>query len=244
MIEFLFLYFQPNETVVGSVDDVVDVRYPVKNDIVVDMEALILVLEDVFRQLSVSPKGSSVMVGLTANTPPEVREQVIKTFYEHFDCGSLFVAINEVLAMYARGLTDGLAVLCRDGSTTFAPNLDGFAVKEACVTADSKCTLTEALCHSINNCREQRGDDKTTKVVRNIIICGENRETVDIDSIRTCATSSSPGGSEVNVELSNNDHVCWIGGSILCAIETYKPLPVLKSDFETKGMQYALEKMA
>ena len=238
------MYLQPSITVVGSVDDLVDVRYPVKNDIVVDMEALILVLEHAFKQLSISPQGRSLLVGVTVNTPQEVREQIIRTFYEHFECGSLFVAINEVLAMYANGLMDGFAILCRSGLTTCAPNLEGFAVKGACNTVESNLNLGDALCKSIKECQSQKGDEKTILVVKNIVVCGENGKSVDIDSIRTAATSTSPTDAVVNVKLSETEHVCWIGGSLLGALDQYSPLPVPKTDFETKGMKYTLEKMA
>ena len=55
-------------------------------------------------------------------------------------------------------------------------------------------------------------------IVKNIIVCGENWKSVDIDAIRVSVASVLPLGTAVNVKLSEIENVCWIGGSLLGAL--------------------------
>lgn len=86
--------------------------------------------------LKVDPKDCFVLLTDAPTNEVENREKMTETFFEKFDTAGIYIANQAALAMYSAGRMTGLVLDCGYGLTCAAPVYEGYAIKDAILTAN------------------------------------------------------------------------------------------------------------
>lgn len=73
------------------------------------------------------------MIGESATASPKQRTEMLELMFETFECPSLFLAPNPMLAAFAAGRQSALVVDCGGGGTSVCPVLDGYVLRKPTV---------------------------------------------------------------------------------------------------------------
>lgn len=82
-------------------------------------------------ELRVSPDEHPVMMTEAPLNPKPNREKMMEIMFEKFSVPQFYLAIQQVLALYASGRTTGLVVDSGDAVTQTVPIYEGFALSHA-----------------------------------------------------------------------------------------------------------------
>ncbi|KAH3762340.1 actin beta/gamma 1 [Pelomyxa schiedti] len=145
----------------------VTLRYPMEHGIVTNWEDMAQIWHHTFyNELRVSPQEQPILlteapIGAKAN-----REKMTQIMFEQFRTPAVYVSLQQVLALYASGITTGIVVDSGDGVTRSVPIYEGYALPQAIIRQDfAGRDLTDYLVRLLAN----RGFSFTTPVDRDII---------------------------------------------------------------------------
>ncbi|ELU40020.1 actin-related protein Arp2 [Rhizoctonia solani AG-1 IA] len=112
-----------------AVRSYLQITHPMEHGIVKDWDDMKHLWDYTFDQkLRVDPAGRKILLTEPPMNPKRNRERMAQVMFEEYGFGSVYVAIQAVLTLYAQGLTTGVVVDSGDGVTHIVPVYDGFAL--------------------------------------------------------------------------------------------------------------------
>lgn len=76
-------------------------------------------------KLNVDPKACKILLTEPPMYPMPTREKTIEIMFEDYQFEGVYIGLQPVLTLYARGLMTGVVIDCGDGSTYISPVYDG-----------------------------------------------------------------------------------------------------------------------
>eukprot|EP01084_Bolivina_argentea_P274662 468210_1 len=119
-------------------------KRPVQNGIIKDFDSMKCIWNYMFNhQLRVDSEQNSVLLTEAPLNPRANREKITEIMFDTFNVKSLYIAVGEVLALYASGRTTGIVLSSGDKTTNVVPIYEGHymhhAVERSTLAGDS-CT--------------------------------------------------------------------------------------------------------
>ena len=109
---------------------------PIERSVISNWEDIEILWKDAFEKvLKADPKESFVLLTDSPSNMAENREKITEKIFEKFDAAGLYIANQSALTMYSVGRMTGLVLDCGYGTTYAAPVYEGYAVKDAMLTA-------------------------------------------------------------------------------------------------------------
>jgi len=96
-------------------------KYPIVRGIVIDWEAMIILLQNTFEQLNVKSDEYPILLTESAFNPEVKREEMIKIMFEYFNVPCVYIAKQPVLDLYALGQDTGIVVNSGYSVTNIVP---------------------------------------------------------------------------------------------------------------------------
>ncbi|GMM29734.1 actin-related protein 2 [Martiniozyma asiatica (nom. inval.)] len=98
------------------------INYPMENGIIKDWEDMEHLWDYAFNErMNISTQNKKVLLTEPPMNPLKNREKMCDVMFEKYQFGSVYVAIQAVLALYAQGLSSGVVVDSGDGVTHIVP---------------------------------------------------------------------------------------------------------------------------
>ncbi|KAF9112566.1 actin [Mortierella sp. AM989] len=153
-----------------NLDMDLNIEYPSERGIITDWDAMEKVWQHAFyHELHVAPEEHPVLLTDVPGSPKENREMMAQVMFEIFDVPEFYVAIRSVLSLYASGRTTGIVLDSTDSFTHTVPIYEGFAIPEACLSADyAGCDLTNYLAKMLREHEYVFDTAAKRKIVRDI----------------------------------------------------------------------------
>jgi actin-related protein len=82
-----------------------------------------------YSELKIAPEEHNILLSDSPFTTREDREKILETMFETFNCASIYIEAQSVLAAYSVGKSTGISVDCGHSSLNFAPIYEGFLQK-------------------------------------------------------------------------------------------------------------------
>lgn len=112
------------------------INRPIERGVISNWEDTEILWKNVFETvLKVDPKECFVLLTDTPTNEVENREKMTQTLFEKFDPAAIYIANQAALSMYSAGRMTGLVLDCGYGMTYAAPVYEGYAIKDAILTA-------------------------------------------------------------------------------------------------------------
>ncbi|XP_078367555.1 actin-related protein 2-like isoform X2 [Oculina patagonica] len=110
----------------------VELSYPVNDGIVQNWDDMMHLWDYTFgvTKLNIEPRTCNIFLSEPPMYPMSKRERIIEIMFENYQFDGVYIAIQAVLAMYARGLLTGVVIDCGHGSSHISPVRDGFLVPD------------------------------------------------------------------------------------------------------------------
>lgn len=108
---------------------ILDISYPIENGVIQNWDDMTRLWDYTFRtklKLDNGLGGERILLTEAPMNPKKNRERMAEIMFEHFGFGSIYVAIQAVLTLYAQGLQTGVVVDSGDGVTHIVPVYEGF----------------------------------------------------------------------------------------------------------------------
>ena len=146
---------------------ILSINYPIEQGIVTHWENMEKIWHHTFYdQLRVAPEEYSLLLTEPPLNPKRNREKMCQIMFENFKVGSMYIAIQAVLSLYAAGRTNGIVLDSGDGVTHAVPIYEGFAPSNAIIRLDlAGRDLTDYLMKLL----KERGHCFTTSAEREIV---------------------------------------------------------------------------
>lgn len=112
------------------------INRPIERSVVSNWDDAEILWKNAFENvLKVDPKDCLVLLTDSPTNEVENREKMVETFFEKFDMAGIYIANQAALSMYSAGRMTGLVLDCGYGTTFAAPVYEGYAIKDAILTA-------------------------------------------------------------------------------------------------------------
>jgi actin-related protein 2 len=109
-----------------------DITTPVKNGVVQKRDEMCLLWDYAFSsKLGIDPREHTLSLSEAPITSDKAREELFQIMFEKFGFQAIQATAQGVLALYAAGVTTGVAVDAGEGVTHCTPIYDGYAIKKA-----------------------------------------------------------------------------------------------------------------
>jgi actin-related protein len=126
---------------------ILTLKYPIEQGIATNWEDMERIWQHSFyNELSIAPEEHPILLTETSFNPKVNREKTCQIMFEEFNCPTMFLANQSVLALYASGHHTGLLIDSGDGGTHSVPIYEGYAIQHAIQRLDlSGRDLTDRL---------------------------------------------------------------------------------------------------
>ena len=112
------------------------INRPIERSIITNWADIEILWRNAFENvLKVDPKECFVLLTDSPTNEVENREKMVETMFEKFDPAGIYIANQAALSMYSAGRMTGLVLDCGYGTTFAAPVYEGYAIKDAILTA-------------------------------------------------------------------------------------------------------------
>jgi len=117
--------------------DTVSLKYPIEHGIVTNWEYMELIWSHTFTGLGVTtPRNHPVLLTERPIGPKAGREKMTEIMFETFEVPAMYVAIQQVLSLYASNRTMGIILDSGEGITQAVPIYEGYALPQGIVRLD------------------------------------------------------------------------------------------------------------
>jgi actin-related protein len=117
---------------VTSKEGVLDLSRPIIDGQIVNMPDMEKMWHHgFFNELQMTPEDSPILLTETPGNSKKNREDLIQVMFEKFNVSSFYLALQQVLALYASGKTTGVVLDSGYSLTSTVPIYEGFALSHA-----------------------------------------------------------------------------------------------------------------
>uniref|UniRef100_A0A7S1MSF0 Actin-related protein 2 n=1 Tax=Neobodo designis TaxID=312471 RepID=A0A7S1MSF0_NEODS len=117
---------------VRAVRHLLHITTPVRNGVVKNRDDMCLLWDHAFSsQMKIDPREHTLSLSEAPITSDRAREELFQIMFEKFGFQAIQATAQGVLALYAAGVTTGVAVDSGEGVTHCTPIYDGYAIKKA-----------------------------------------------------------------------------------------------------------------
>ena len=132
---------------VQSMKEILNLNYPIERGVVIDWENMEKIWNHSFyNELQVSPEEYAVLLSVAPLISNSNREKMIQIMFESFNTPAMFIAIQEVLSLFASGRTTGIVLGSGDGVSHIVPIEEGYVLPHGVLRLDlAGCDLNDYL---------------------------------------------------------------------------------------------------
>ena len=133
-VKGIFVGDEKKESIIGSEADkkfgILDISYPIQGGKIVNWNEMERIWTNTFySELKIAPEEHNILLSESPFTTRQDREKTLETMFETFNCASVYIEAQSVLAAYSVGKSTGISVDCGHSSLNFAPMYEGFLLK-------------------------------------------------------------------------------------------------------------------
>ena len=133
-VKGIFVGDEKKESIIGSEAEkkfgILDISYPIQGGKIVNWNEMERIWTNTFySELKIAPEEHNILLSESPFTSREDREKTLETMFETFNCASVYIEAQSVLAAYSVGKSTGISVDCGHTSLNFAPVYEGFLIK-------------------------------------------------------------------------------------------------------------------
>ena len=133
-VKGIFVGDEKKESIIGSEAEkkfgILDISYPIQGGKIVNWNEMERIWTNTFySELKIAPEEHNILLSESPFTTREDREKTLETMFETFNCASVYIEAQSVLAAYSVGKSTGISVDCGHTSLNFAPVYEGFLIK-------------------------------------------------------------------------------------------------------------------
>lgn len=112
------------------------INRPIERSVIMNWDDVEILWRNVFENvLEVNPKECFVLLTDSPTNEVENREKMVENMFEKFDPAGIYIANQAALSMYSAGRMTGLVLDCGYGTSFSAPVYEGYAIKDATISA-------------------------------------------------------------------------------------------------------------
>ncbi|KAJ5071659.1 actin-11 [Anaeramoeba ignava] len=116
---------------------ILTLKYPIERGIITNWDDMEKIWHHTFyNELRVAPEEHQVLLTEVPLNPKENREKMTQIMFETFNTPGIYVAIQEVLSLYASGRTTGIVVETGDGVSYIVPIYEGYDLPNSTIRID------------------------------------------------------------------------------------------------------------
>ena len=113
------------------------INRPIERSVIVNWDDVEILWRNAFENvLKVDPKECFVLLTDSPTNDVENRDKMIENMFEKFSPAGIYIANQAALSMYSAGRMTGLVLDCGYGTAFAAPVYEGYAIKDAIVSAN------------------------------------------------------------------------------------------------------------
>ncbi len=119
-----------------TIPSIIDGHHVMPHGIVTSWDRWTTLMRQTFKALDVDPAGRAVILSEPPLNPKANREAMVRIMFEEFGIGSMYIAIDTVLAIFQSGRTTGIVLNIGDGVSHTVPIYEGYALPHAIIRLD------------------------------------------------------------------------------------------------------------
>jgi len=113
----------------AKVRSMLQITYPLENGIIRNWEEMQYIWDYTFEEkLKINPRECKILLTEPPLNPIANRKKMLEVMFEKYQFSGCYVAIQDILTLYAQGLLTGVVVDSGDGVTHVVPVYEGFAL--------------------------------------------------------------------------------------------------------------------
>ena len=133
-VKGIFVGDEKKESIIGSEAEkkfgILDISYPIQGGKIVNWDEMERIWTNTFySELKIAPEEHNIIMSESPFNSRKDREKILETMFETFNCASVYIEAQSVLAAYSVGKSTGISVDCGHSSLNFAPMYEGFLLK-------------------------------------------------------------------------------------------------------------------
>jgi actin-related protein len=189
----------------------------------------------VFQELKVDPTKCPVILTESVFNAKENKEKMASIMFDVFKVPSLYIGVQEVFALYASARKNGVAVLADGNIATLVPTHEGSVFKEAAGKINLDEKDAKEIGKFINDLIMKCPENARKELFGNITFLGDATKLKPLVNGITEAIKEQTSKTVKVIEKFDIENPSWVGGSILGALPTFKPMLVTKEIYAEKG---------
>ena len=112
------------------------INRPIERSVITNWNDIEILWRNAFENvLKVDPKECFVLLTDSPTNDVENREKMVENMFEKFDPAGIYIANQAALSLYSAGRMTGLVLDCGYGTSFAAPVYEGYAIKDAIISA-------------------------------------------------------------------------------------------------------------
>ena len=154
-VKGIYVGDEKKESIIGSEAEkkfgILDISYPIQGGKIVNWNEMERIWTNTFySELKIAPEEHNILLSESPFTSREDREKTLETMFETFNCASVYIEAQSVLAAYSVGKSTGISVDC--GHTSL--NFNGQVI-ESKMQKQSISKAKELYCYIAQNYEEE-----------------------------------------------------------------------------------------